>query len=390
MSSSIIFSMPALSVFFVLSFLYLKLRHKKEQLTLHYHPQSALINKVLNTTQLKQLTFSPSLLLFNGNLQCIINPFKGNYLKRFMPFRYSRELFVLKDGGTIGLDWLEGIPFEKQGKSIVAIVPGLSSDSNEVYVVNLVLEAQRNGFKPVVINYRGASNVGLTTGKLYCAGSTDDVREPLRYIYEKYCQNESGRDRPLYLVGNSMGANLTANFLGKEGGKSFIRAAVCVQPPLKMWECGKNLEHRNMGFYNYVLGNNLKRKINLFAPKIHQHYKDNHGIDVHQVLSQCRHLIDIDTHMTAKSFGYGNIENYYDKASCIHRIPHIKTPLFIMMARDDPIIGENAIDHETCKENPYILLGVTDQGGHIGYFESMFHTRQWHTQPVFEFLKSFQ
>jgi predicted alpha/beta-fold hydrolase len=79
--------------------------------------------------------------------------------------------------------------------------------------------------------------------------------------------------------------------------------------------------------------------------------------------------------MTSRAFGFGTLQNYYDKASSIHRIPHVKTPLFIIMAKDDPIIGEKAIDHETCSKNPYVLLGVTEQGGHIGYFESMFHTR---------------
>lgn len=159
---------------------------------------------------------------------------------------------------------------------------------------------------------------------------------------------------------------------------------------MKMWECGENLKTNNRGFYNHVLGSNLKKKLLLYAPHIRDAYREQHGIDMVSVLESCKHLIDIDTHMTSKTFGFGTIENYYDKASCVHRIPGIKTPTFIMMARDDPIIGEKAIDHQACEKNPYVLLGVTDQGGHIGYFESMFNTRQWHTQPVFEFLKSFE
>ena len=45
------------------------------------------------------------------------------------------------------------------------------------------------------------------------------------------------------------------------------------------------------------------------------------------------------------------------------------------MSKDDPIIGENAIDYDTCSKNPYVLLGVTHHGGHLGYYESAFSTK---------------
>jgi hypothetical protein len=32
------------------------------------------------------------------------------------------------------------------------------------------------------------------------------------------------------------------------------------------------------------------------------------------------------------------------------------------------------------------LLGVTNQGGHLGFFESITTYKQWFTEPVFEFL----
>lgn len=94
--------------------------------------------------------------------------------------------------------------------------------------------------------------------------------------------------------------------------------------------------------------------------------------------------------MTSKAFGYGDIKTYYDKASCVHWIPNIKTPTFFLMAKDDPIIGEKAIDMDTCKANPYVLLGVTEKGGHLGYFHSVISTKQWFTEPIFEFLSHFK
>lgn len=49
---------------------------------------------------------------------------------------------------------------------IVAVVPGLTSDNDEIYVLNLLLEAKARGLQGVVINYRGASGVELTVSYL--------------------------------------------------------------------------------------------------------------------------------------------------------------------------------------------------------------------------------
>ena len=100
---------------------------------------------------------------------------------------------------------------------------------------------------------------------LYCAASVDDLRQPLTYIHDKYALKAD-----LYLIGNSMGANIVANYLGEESSKSFLKAACCVEPPMKMWECGINIEKRLFGFYNYVLGRNLKVKIESMIPIINE------------------------------------------------------------------------------------------------------------------------
>lgn len=116
----------------------------------------------------------------------------------------------------------------------------------------------------------------------------------------------------MYLIGNSLGANIVANYLGEEGSECFIKAAVCVQPPMKMWETAVNIERRLFGFYNWALGKNYKNKMLKWGPSISEAYKVTHGIDIHDILRKSRHMIDIDTHMTSKVFGYGDIKTYHD------------------------------------------------------------------------------
>ena len=71
-------------------------------------------------------------------------------------------------------------------------------------------------------------------------------------------------------------------------------------------------------------------------------------------------------------WGFKDREDYYRKASCMHRIPQIKIPTFFMNALDDPIVNEKCIDFDSFKSNPNIILGTTRIGGHLGYHESLF------------------
>jgi len=42
---------------------------------------------------------------------------------------------------------------------------------------------------------------------------------------------------------------------------------------------------------------------------------------------------------------------------------------------NDPIIGNECIDEDRALKNPNIILGKTNYGGHVGYFQNFFDTR---------------
>ena len=83
-------------------------------------------------------------------------------MKREKEQRFDRELFTFEDGGTIALDWIYSRPKEGDNKPIIAILPGLSSNNDTIYLKNEVLDSYSNGYYAVIINYRGASDVDLT------------------------------------------------------------------------------------------------------------------------------------------------------------------------------------------------------------------------------------
>ena len=93
-----------------------------------------------------------------------------------------------------------------------------------------------------------------------------------------------------------------------------------------------------------------------------------------------------DDKITAPFFGYKNRDDYYDKASCFHRIPDIKVPTLFMNALDDPIVTHKSIDYEVIKNNPFTVVGTTNHGGHVGYSNSFFSLDVWFMEPTLDFL----
>ena len=62
----------------------------------------------------------------------------------------------------------------------------------------------------------------------------------------------------------------------------------------------------------------------------------------------------------------------------------------IMMARDDPMIGEQAIPVEEAPDNPNVLLAITKYGGHLGYYENFFTTEQYFPKVAIEYFNHFR
>jgi predicted alpha/beta-fold hydrolase len=108
-------------------------------------------------------------------------------LKLVYPLKYERELFKLKDGGTLGLDWVidheGGKPRKLSSRPIICLMSGLSGGNDNLYLYSFMKEAQKIGYKCVVVNYRGTAGVKITSDKLYWMSGWEDIKEPIDYIH---------------------------------------------------------------------------------------------------------------------------------------------------------------------------------------------------------------
>ena len=111
------------------------------------------------------------------------------------------------------------------------------------------------------------------------------------------------------------------------------------------------------------------------------------------IVSACTSLFEFDHLVTAKYFQHRTVTEYYRKASCAPYIPDITIPTLLLSALDDPVVSVEALPLYEVRENPSVILAVTERGGHIGYFERVKIGRsydadcnkRWIVTPIREF-----
>jgi predicted alpha/beta-fold hydrolase len=180
-------------------------------------------------------------------------------VKLRQPLKYDRECFTLSDGGTIGLDWHiddNGGRPRPDGRKlpILALVSGLSGGNDNLYLFSMIKAASAAGFKCVVINFRGASGVPLTSGLIYWMNLWQDVQEPIDYIHSTYCVNNREKVRNLYAYAVSLGASLLGSYLAQAGDKSPLKGACCFGTPYCLQENVPFFKTNGFKFYDFSMG----------------------------------------------------------------------------------------------------------------------------------------
>ncbi|RHY90185.1 hypothetical protein DYB26_004753 [Aphanomyces astaci] len=234
---------------------------------------------------------------------------------------YERQMVSLVDGGAVSLDW--------------AVPPGVA---------------------PAAVNIPDVPT-------LFCGAYTNDVREVVAKLRRDHVPTA-----PLVSVGFSLGSNIMVKYIGEEGAACPLSAAVSVGNPYDFM-CNS----RNMNFsfvhdaiYNGPLATNLN---NLFfhQSNAHQMFADHPDINLVALQATTR-VWDFDEQLTRRAFGYASVSEYYRDASSSQYLKHVKIPLLLLSAKDDPICIHTATPFDDVVANEYLMLAVTDTGGHLGFF----------------------
>ncbi|KAI5461352.1 hydrolase, alpha/beta fold family [Mariannaea sp. PMI_226] len=336
-------------------------------------------------------------LLFNGHLQTMWTATRPQGPKVY----YKRKIFEAdheRYRGTFAVDfvvppheledptlWRRTVYFTDEelqtlgsddSKPMVVLLHGLSGGSHEIYLRH-ALEPLigEGGWEACVVNFRGCARHKITSGVLYNARATWDLRQTVAWLQEKF------PNRPLFGLGFSLGANMLTNYCGEEGPKCPLKGAVVCSNPFNLEVASKMLQSSIIGreVYLRVMGSSLKD-----LARVHKDQLEKYSnVDVESLLD-VTYLNEFDRQLQCPTWGYPTEYAYYRDASSTDAVLSIQIPFLAIHSTDDPIAIKEAIPFEEFQQNPNTILVTTSLGGHLCWFE--FGGSRWFTRPVANFL----
>ncbi|KAI2623333.1 AB-hydrolase YheT [Hypoxylon sp. NC1633] len=259
---------------------------------------------------------------------------------------------------------------------MLVVLHGLSGGSHEVYLRHAIAPLVDGGkWEACVVISRGCARSKITTGLLYNARATWDIRQTVKWLKKTY------PNRPLFGLGFSLGACILTNYLGEEGSAALLKAAVVIANPWALHISSKMLQSTFMGHHVYqpVLGSAMRT----LAMRHKEELDKYTNIDTASMF-KLKYLYEFDRAYQCPTWGYPTEEAYYRDASSSDSLLAVRTPLLAINAVDDPIASYLSLPYAEASTNPYTVLCTTSLGGHLGWFE--IGGGRWHVKPICNFL----
>ncbi|KAL3480662.1 Alpha/Beta hydrolase protein [Aspergillus californicus] len=261
-------------------------------------------------------------------------------------------------------------------KPMLVVLHGLSGGSHELYLRHVVHPMISDGsWEACVVNSRGCAQTKISTGVLYNARATWDVRQAVKWLRAAF------PNRPLFGIGFSLGANILTNYLGEEGDNCQLTAAVICASPWNLETSSVALQSSFMGLnvYSKVMGTSMKQLFEQHAEEVIK----NPRVDANAIRS-INYLHEFDRALQRALWGYPTEGAYYRDASSVDSLLAIRIPFFVIQAEDDPISNIKALPFQEIGQTPYGVMMTTSWGGHLGWFE--LGGDRWFVKPVANFL----
>ena len=307
--------------------------------------------------------YLPPFFLFSPHLETIYPAL----LRRVSLAPYTRERIVTPDDDFLDLDWLE-----KDSDSIVVISHGLEGNSSRPYIKGMAKALHAAGFNVVAWNFRGCSEEINRQLRFYHSGATDDLHTLVTHLSEKK------HYKKIFLVGFSLGGNITLKYLGERAVPDVIKKAVVFSVPLDLkTSCEKISRPVNRIYSNRFL-RSLKGKI-LTKSRFRME------LDTTK-LRHIKTLVEFDDCYTAPLHGFRDAEDYYEQCSSIRFVGDIKTPCLIINTLNDPFLSPECFPENLLQAHPYVNLEILSRGGHVGFTQFNKNGLYWSEQRALEFL----
>ncbi|MCS6823045.1 MAG: alpha/beta fold hydrolase [Cytophagaceae bacterium] len=304
--------------------------------------------------------------LFSKHIETIHHVF----LRNTSDVMYEREQIELPDGDFLHLDWSR-----KGHDRLVIITHGLEGSANSNYSRGMVRAANLNGCDALAWNMRGCSGVMNRLYRLYHSGETSDLHHVIHHAIDQK------RYKKIYLIGFSIGGNITLKYLGEQSNDVHpsIRASVCFSVPCDLKSGAEHFAKRKSKIYMIRFLNSLHKKLKAKQAQ----YPDKINLEgFHKI----KNFHDFDERYTAPMHGFADAEQYWKVCSSKYYLHAVRVPTLLINALNDPFLTPDCYPIKEAEQNSYLFLEMPETGGHCGFYQKNKNKLYWSDLRAMQFI----
>lgn len=315
----------------------------------------------------------PSYWVSSGHLQTIIPAL----FREVVASPYARKRIATPDGDFLDCDWLYAVSTVRSRK-LAIISHGLESNSQRPNVVGMARAFSLCGYDALAWNFRGCSGEPNRLPRAYHSGATEDLHTVLEHAAAQYDE--------VYLIGFSLGANLTLKYLGEQPHaiSPKVKKAVVFSVPCDLAASSTQISRFSNRLYERRFLKSLRQKIEQKATLFPRQ------VSLEPYLKkQIKTLRDFDEHYTAPLHRFHSADDYYAKCSSKPLIPNITVPTLIVNAKNDVFLPSSCYPYDEAKSSDVVFLETPESGGHLGFITTnQSHGLYWSEMRALGFVGS--
>ena len=305
--------------------------------------------------------YKPPFFLWNAHLETIFPA----VFRRVEALPYEATRIVTPDD-----DFLEVFAFRQHAQRAVIISHGLEGNAWRPYMKGMALACFQQGADVYTWNFRGCGDDMNLQLRFYHSGATEDLSAVIEHVVSL------GYDE-LYLIGFSLGGNMTLKYLGEQRTiRPEIKKAVAFSVPLDLHSSCLKISGPSNRIYASRFLKSLKKKIVDKACRME-------GLDT-AALHAIKTIEEFDDLYTAPLHGFEDAAQYYQACSSLHFLETIPIPTLLVNARNDPFLSELCYPQmpgDSCVKTEY-----TSYGGHVGFTQFFENGLYWSEQRAVSYL----
>ncbi|MGB0958118.1 MAG: YheT family hydrolase, partial [Litorivicinus sp.] len=283
----------------------------------------------------------------NPHLQSII-PTRARRVR--LPQR-TRACIQTRDNDQLWVDQLD----DKRGP-VVIILHGLGGNSDSQYIRGMQAKFHGAGWNTWAWNARGALKPNLRPDT-YHGGRHEDVEDLVR-----------AANRPVAVIGFSLGAAMLINLLGRDSCPSAVKAAVAISCPFDFVQNARHLDGPSAVVYRRYLLGQLRKLTNQKREWALRHgHPWANRLPSKEALNQLTRFCDFDDQVTAPLNGFNDAMDLYHSVDPGRVVANIQVPTLTIQADDDPLFIRPRAPSNTLPKS--LSLELTSGGGHVGFVQ---------------------